>query len=96
MKASNRLSFNGGGGLDRVAARDRGLVPLRSNQTWFGNGIVTLTPELATSLEYRRLQTETRTGVERDQPPRQPDVRLQLLRTPPWTRAQRGECGSGP
>ena len=45
--------------------RDRGLVPLRSNQTWFGNGIVTLTPELATSLEYRRLETETRSGAER-------------------------------
>jgi hypothetical protein len=65
VKASDRLSFNGGGGFDRVAGRDVGLVPLKSNQTWFGNGIVTLTPELATSLEYRRLQTETRTGVER-------------------------------
>jgi hypothetical protein len=65
VKAGSRLSFNGGGGLDRVAGRDVGRVPLKSNETWFGNGIVTLTPELATSLEYRRLQTETRTGVER-------------------------------
>ena len=64
-QAGQRLSFNGGGGVDRVADRDSGLVPLRSNQTWFGNGIVTLTPELATSLEYRHVVTETRSGAER-------------------------------
>ena len=64
-RASGRLSFNGGGGVDHVADHDSGLVPLRSNETWFGNGIVTLTPELATSLEYRRLVTETRSGAER-------------------------------
>ena len=66
FKASQRVSFNGGGGLDRVDAGDRALVALRQNRTWFGNAIITLTPELGTSLEYRNLQTETSAGVTRE------------------------------
>ena len=66
FRASQRVSFNGGGGLDRVDADDRALVALGQNRTWFGNTIVTLTPELGTSLEYRHLQTKTSAGVRRE------------------------------
>lgn len=65
VKAHERLSFNGGGGLDEVARADRRLVALRRNRTWFGNAIVTLTPELATAVEYRYLETMTSANVER-------------------------------
>ena len=65
FRASGRLAFNGGGGLDEVARDDRGLVPLRRNRSWFGNAIVTLTPELATSIEYRHLETQTAASLRR-------------------------------
>ena len=65
FEATPRVSFNAGGGLDRVAGGDRRLVPLRGNRTWFGNGIVRITPEVATSLEYRHLATETAAGAQR-------------------------------
>jgi hypothetical protein len=65
LRATERVAFNAGGGLDRVSANDRRLVPLRGNRTWFGNAILTITPELKTSLEYRHLQTETSGGTTR-------------------------------
>ena len=65
VKASDRLAFNSGGGIDRVRAADRRLVPLRANHSWFGNAIVSLTPELATSIEYRHLETETSAAATR-------------------------------
>jgi hypothetical protein len=65
FRATERVSFNAGGGIDRVSDDDRRLVPLRGNRTWFGNAIFTLSPELKTSLEYRHLQTETSGGAKR-------------------------------
>jgi hypothetical protein len=65
VRASERVSFNAGGGLDRVSDDDRSLVPLRGNRTWFGNAIFALSPELKTSLEYRHLETETSAGAKR-------------------------------
>jgi hypothetical protein len=56
LKASSRISFAGGAGLDR---RPDGVGPagrLR-NTSYFGNTIVRLTPEVAVSLEYKWLQT---------------------------------------
>jgi hypothetical protein len=65
LRATERLAFNAGGGLDEVADRDRALVALGSNRTWFGNAIFSATPEIRTSLEYRHLETETSTGATR-------------------------------
>jgi hypothetical protein len=65
LRATEQVSFNAGGGIDRVSDDDRRLVPLRGNRTWFGNAIFTLTPELKTSLEYRHLETETSGGAKR-------------------------------
>lgn len=65
FRATERVSLNAGGGIDRVSEDDRRLVPLRGNRTWFGNAIFTLSPELKTSLEYRHLQTETSVGATR-------------------------------
>ena len=65
LRATERVAFNAGGGIDRVSDDDRRLVPLRGNRTWFGNAIFTLTPEIKTSLEYRHLETETSGGAKR-------------------------------
>ena len=65
LRATERLSFNAGGGLDQVADGDRALVALGSNRTWFGNAIFSATPEIRTSLEYRHLETETASGATR-------------------------------
>ena len=65
VRATERVSFNAGGGLDQVADRDRARVPLGSNRTWFGNAIFAVTPEIRTSLEYRHLETETSSGATR-------------------------------
>jgi hypothetical protein len=56
LKASSRISFAGGAGLDR---RPDGLgqAGRLRNTSYFGNTIVRLTPEVAVSLEYKWLQT---------------------------------------
>jgi hypothetical protein len=56
IKASSRVSFAGGAGLDR---RPDGLgqAGRLRNTSYFGNTIVRLTPEVAVSLEYKWLQT---------------------------------------
>jgi hypothetical protein len=56
IRASSRLSFTGGAGLDR---RPDGLGPANRlrNTSYFGNSILRLTPEVAVSLEYKWLQT---------------------------------------
>ncbi len=56
LRASSRLSFTGGAGIDR---RPDGLgqAGRLRNTSAFGNTIVQLTPEVAVSLEYKWLQT---------------------------------------
>ena len=56
LRASSRLSFTGGAGVDR---RPDGLgqAGRLRNTSAFGNTILRLTPEVAVSLEYKWLQT---------------------------------------
>jgi hypothetical protein len=56
LRASSRISFAGGAGLDR---RPDGLgqAGRLRNTSYFGNTVVRLTPEVAVSLEYKWLQT---------------------------------------
>ena len=56
LKASSKLSFNGGAGVDR---RPDGTGPASRlrNTSAFGNAILRFTPEVAVSLEYKWLQT---------------------------------------
>lgn len=57
LAITRRVDFNAGFGLDRPEDAVGRL--LRSqNRSAFGNVIVRLTPEVATSLEYRWLETE--------------------------------------
>lgn len=56
LKASSRIGFNGGAGLDRRPDGVGQAGRLR-NTSYFGNTIVRLTPEVAVSLEYKWLQT---------------------------------------
>jgi hypothetical protein len=59
------VSFNGGGGIDRVPDSERFRVPVSENRSAFGNMIVRITPEVATSLEYRYLVTDPGQGKDR-------------------------------
>jgi hypothetical protein len=65
VRASSRVSFNGGGGIDRVPDGERFGVPVGENRTAFGNMILRLTPEVSTSLEYRYLVTDPNQGGDR-------------------------------
>ncbi len=65
FRASSRVSFNGGGGIDRVRDGERFRVPVGENRTAFGNMILRLTPEVSTSLEYRYLVTDPNQGQDR-------------------------------
>jgi hypothetical protein len=56
LRASSRISFTGGAGLDRRPDGVGQAGRLR-NTSYFGNTIVRLTPEVAVSLEYKWLQT---------------------------------------
>jgi hypothetical protein len=55
--ASNFVSFAAGAGLDEVQGPRRTLVPRRRSRTAYGNVIVSLTPEIQASFEYRWLET---------------------------------------
>ena len=60
---SDRLSFAAGAGIDRV--RNGVALPRRRNRTAFSTVIVSLTPELETSFEYRWLGMLPGDAVER-------------------------------
>ena len=64
VAASKRLDFNAGYGTDRLY--DRVRFPLIRSDSTFGNAIVHLTPEIATSFEYRWLATTPRVGARRE------------------------------
>jgi len=65
LRVHPRWTATGGGGLDRVAAGDRAFVLRRENRSLFANAIVTLTPELKASLEYRWLESLLVNGAAR-------------------------------
>lgn len=65
VKATERLEFNAGFGTDRLFALGALPAPLDSNSSVFANFIYQLTPELATSLEYRWLSTVPAGGAAR-------------------------------
>ena len=52
-----RLSFQAGGGIDDVTDGRRAVLIRRRNRSVYGNVIVSLTPELQASFEYRWLAT---------------------------------------
>jgi hypothetical protein len=59
LKASSRLNFNSGYGIDHVL--DHSLFPLvyTQNGTFFANGIYSFTPEFRAAFEYQRLNTRS-------------------------------------
>lgn len=54
---SDRLSFTAGYGADDIRDARRFALPRRQNQSVYSSIIVSLTPEVQTSVEYRRLRT---------------------------------------
>ena len=54
---TNRVAFNAGAGIDDINDAARALLPRRRNRSAYGNVIVSLTPEIQTSFEYRWLAT---------------------------------------
>jgi hypothetical protein len=58
VSATERLSFNGGYGTDRLFDSSRFLVSFSRNSSAFGNAIYRFTPEFGTSVEYRWLGTK--------------------------------------
>jgi hypothetical protein len=54
---TDRLSFNAGAGLDEIGSADRAFVVRRRNRSAYGNVIVSFTPEIQGSFEYRWLGT---------------------------------------
>ncbi len=63
--ASPRLSFHGGAGLDELRGVSSTALPRRRNRSAYGSVIVSLTPELQGSFEYRWLATLPGAGNER-------------------------------
>jgi hypothetical protein len=63
--ASPRLSFHGGAGLDELRGVRSTALPRRRNRSAYGSVIVSLTPELQGSFEYRWLATLPGAGSER-------------------------------
>jgi len=66
LAATRRLDFNLGAGTDRLFDLDRFPGNLIRNDSAFGNAILRLTPEVATSFEYRWLATTPRVGARRE------------------------------
>jgi len=66
VAATRRLDFTVGAGTDRLYDRGRFPGNLIRNDSAFGNAIFRLTPEIATSLEYRWLATTPRVGARRE------------------------------
>jgi hypothetical protein len=54
---SDRVSLTAGVGVDDIRDARRFALPRRRNQSAYGSIIVSLTPEVQTALEYRRLRT---------------------------------------
>ena len=54
---TDRLSVNGGFGIDRLPDGEFITLARRENRSIFSNVIFKLTPEVATSVEYRFLST---------------------------------------
>jgi hypothetical protein len=54
---SNHLSLAVGFGVDDIRDARRFTLPRRRNQSAYGNLIISLTPEVQTSFEYRQLRT---------------------------------------
>jgi hypothetical protein len=65
IKATDRLSLNGGFGTDQLFDLKTLPAPLTSNSSVFANFIYALTPELQTSFEYRWLSTTDAVNVSR-------------------------------
>lgn len=63
---SDRVSFHAGAGLDDLDDPRRALLVRRRNRSAYGNVILSVTPELQTSLEYRWLATTPLGAAERD------------------------------
>ena len=63
--ASPRLSFHGGAGVDELRGVRSTALPRRRNRSAYGSVIVSLTPELQGSFEYRWLATLPGAGSER-------------------------------
>ncbi len=59
-----RLAFNAGAGIDDITDDRRGMLPRRRNRSAYGNVIISLTPEVRASFEYRWLATVPLSGVE--------------------------------
>jgi hypothetical protein len=57
VKVTDRLSVNGGFGIDRLPEGEFITLVRRENRSIFSNVIFKLTPEVATSVEYRFLST---------------------------------------
>lgn len=65
LAASQKLDFNLGFGTDQLINRDSFPAPLARNPSFFSNVIYRLTPEVATSFEYRWLSTVPAQGAKR-------------------------------
>jgi len=63
--ASSRLTFNGGIGIDDLRDLPATAILRRRNRSAYGNVIVSLSPEVQGSFEYRWLGTLPGTGSER-------------------------------
>jgi hypothetical protein len=62
---TERLSFHAGAGVDDLNDVRRAQLARRRNRSAYGNVIVSVTPELQTSFEYRWLATTPLGGAER-------------------------------
>ena len=59
---SNRVSLAVGFGIDDIRDARRFTLPRRRNQSAYGSLILSLTPEVQTSFEYRQLRTDAGTA----------------------------------
>ena len=62
---TDRLSLNAGVGIDDITDAARALLPRRRNRSAYGNAIISLTPEVQASFEYRWLATVPGGAAER-------------------------------
>jgi len=65
LAATRKLDFNLGFGTDQLIDRNSFPAPLLRNPSFFSNVIYRLTPEVATSFEYRWLSTIPAQGAKR-------------------------------
>jgi hypothetical protein len=62
---SNHVTLVGGGGLDDLRGTPAPTLSRHRNRSAYGNVILTLTPEVQASFEYRWLATQPGSGAER-------------------------------